>query len=396
MFILNFLNIKLIMGKKIALFYNIGSDFYNNRVHYAYYLQEMGYDVSAIVPDDGFKEKIENLGIKVFTFGLDRNSLNPLKVLKTFKSLRRHFAEENYDILHTFRLQPNILGPLAVGKGGVSKIVCHVTGLGILFSGNNYKHKFLRQFVLFFYYFAFRNVDHVIVQNTDDFDYLKRKIRGLSPRIELIKGSGINPDRYNSKLISAEDKENLLSDLKITSDSFVVTFVSRMLWYKGVNEIVESAKLVCENIKNVVFLMVGDFDEFNPNSIDSNFVKKHNNQNGMYFLGGRKDVMQILSISSLFIFPSYYREGIPRSVLEAMAMELPIVTTNYVGCKHTVEENVNGKLIPVRNSEALANAILYYANNRSEARICGLRSREKLLQEFSESIVFKQFESLYN
>ncbi len=383
-------------GKKVALFYNIGSDFYRNRIHYAHYLQEKGYQVTAILPNDGYAKRIEQLGVKVVSCNLPRNTLNPFLLSKTFRFLKMHFEQANYDILHTFRPQPNLLGAFALKRSLKTKLVCHVTGLGILFSGGGWKKKVLRFVNLKLYQLAFRKAISVVVQNPDDYQDLSEGIKGLKSKLSLIKGSGVNPDLYHPDVIGEADQIKLKQQFQLSKQDFVITFVSRLLWQKGVREIVEAAQIIHQKYSNVIFLMVGYFDEGNPTSVDQLYVDQHNNKHGLKFVGKRNDVKEILSISDLYIFPSYYREGIPRSILEAMSMALPIVTTNSPGCNLTVDNEKNGFLIPTKDSFALVNAISLVLDKKTKAKKFGLASREKLKSEFSDEIVFKEMEALYN
>lgn len=385
-----------IKGTKLALLYNVGGDFLHNRIHYAHYLQNMGYDVTAILPNDGYAEQIEAQGIRVVTYEFKRNSINPLGLLNVYKFLIKHFREQKYHILHTFRSQPNILGAIAAKHSGIKTVVCHVTGLGIVFSNSDIKSKLLRLINISLYQWAFSKVKAVVVQNPDDYNDLEIALPSIKNKLKLIKGSGINPALFNPNAIDKKEKQDLRDELGIKDTDFVITFVSRMLWHKGVREIVEAAEILHDAKSKLKFLMVGYMDENNPYSINESFLKKYDGKFGLYFLGGRNDVRNILSISSLYIFPSYYREGVPRSVLEAMAMKLPIITTNSPGCNLTVDDDVNGKLVPVKDGNSLAEAIQFFIQDDSKAKSFGIKSREKLKAEFAEDIVFKEFEGLYH
>lgn len=383
-------------GAKVALMYNVGSDFLYNRIHYAHYLQSLGYEVTAILPDDGFAERIEQQGVKVVSYQLKRNSANPLGVFSVYRFLKRHFIDHKYDILHTFRSQPNIIGSLAAKASGIKTVVCHVTGLGIIFSNTDFKSLILRFVNLTLYSWAFKSVNSVVVQNPDDYNDLEKAIPSLEKRLKLIKGSGINPELFDSDLVDEKVKDELRVEFGLTNKTSVITFVSRLLWHKGIKEIVDAAKIVYQKHPDVLFLMVGYQDENNPFSVDKEFIDSNNGKYGLRFIGGRNDVKNILAITTLYIFPSYYREGIPRSVLEAMSMKLPIVTTNSPGCSLTVDEGINGKLVEVRNSDSLANAILEILEDSPKQVQFGINSRDKLKNEFAEAIVFKQFEMLYH
>lgn len=383
-------------GKKIALMYNVGSDFLHNRINYSHYLQELGYDVTAILPNDGYAEQIEAYGIKVVSYQLNRNSGNLLDIIKVIRFLKQHFRENNYDVLHTLRSQPNILGSFAARKSGIKTLVCHVTGLGIIFSSSGIKNYILRSINIALYWNAFRYAKSVIVQNPDDYNDLLKRIPYLKSKLVLIKGSGIDANLFNPLSVGDTEKEKLKVNFGIKDDSFVISFVARLLWHKGIKELVEAAKILHKSYPNVVFLIVGDKDDDNPNSVTQSFVDQYEGNYGIQFLGERKDIKEILSITSLYAFPSFYREGIPRSVLEAMSMHLPIVTTENPGCNLTVDEGVNGKLVPVKDEILLAEAITFFIKNPDKLKLFGDASRGKLENEFIDQIIFKQFEELYH
>lgn len=382
--------------KKIALLENYGMDFYNNRTPYAKYLISKGYEVTAIFPDDGYSEKIKKQGINIIPYNLSRNSFSILKTIKAYRQLRHIFKTNSFDILHTYRLQPNILGPLAARNSKVPTIVCHVTGLGIAFFGNGFKIRLIRRFSLFLYWLSFKRVSKVIVQNPDDLDDLFTGIPSLAKKLTLIKGSGINASYFDVNKVSDSEKLTLRKELGISKDDFVVTFVSRLIWQKGVKDLVEAAKIINNSNKKVVFLFIGDSDPNSPISVTQEYIQKNNNVGGIRFLGKRSDVRNILSISTIFALPSYYREGIPRSLLEAMSMELPIITSDSVGCNLTVDKGGNGILVPIKKPTLLAKAIAYFYENPDEILSYGKYGREKLMREFSDEIIFDQIENTYS
>ena len=291
---------------KIALIENLGIDFYNARLRYALHLQNLGYEVYAIVPDDGFLGKIKSHGINVIAVSNNIRGSGIKNKLKYARDLMRIFRTNQFDIVHTYRLQPNIIGTFIAGILTKSKIVNHITGLGTAFNHVSVKYKLMQLLTKIFY--GFNNLLFApvsIFQNHYDITDL-----GLTKKSFCVKGSAVNEDRFNCNSISTS-KVNVLKEkynlLGIDAVNFL--FVSRLLKEKGIIELIEGFKLASKKNK-IQLLIVGWFDENNESSLNQNslndLIQGYDN---IKFLGKQMDIPEILSLTDVSILPTYYREG---------------------------------------------------------------------------------------
>lgn len=375
---------------KIALIENSGIDFYNSRVRYALYLKGFGYEVSAIVPDDGFLEKIKSCGINVILVSNNIRGYGVLNKLIFAKHLIMIFRSNKFDIVHTYRLQPNIIGTFIAGFFTKAKIVNHITGLGAAFNHYTIKHKVLQVITKFLYgfnYLLFRN--YSIFQNIQDISDL-----GLINKSFCIKGSAVNEERFNYHSLSHVKISKLIKQYHIQRDDTVTfLFVSRMIKEKGIVELIEGFKLSSKKNK-IQLLIVGWFDEDNESSLNpfyfDSLIEGHDN---IKFLGRQSDIPEIISLVDVSILPTYYREGTPRFLLESMVMKKPIITTNMPGCDHLIIDNKNGVLIKPRSINAIEEAINSIC--RQELTIMGELSYEIYKSDFSEEVVYKSTIEIY-
>ncbi len=232
----------------------------------------------------------------------------------------------------------------------------------------------------------------VIVQNKEDGEYLKTKLFAISSKIELIPGSGVDIEKFKA---SKEAKENQLKKkLGIAPDTVVLTFVSRLIRQKGIEELLTAMKeLSTSSYSNQVALtVVGDVDTFNPHSVGADIFER--NVPNVFFLRERNDIQSILEDSDGFILPTYYREGIPRSILEAMSMSMPIISTNVPGCNAVVKNGVNGYMIEPRDSEKIKEAIIQLLS--ADRLSMGDESRKIIEENYSVEKINYQYLNLYN
>jgi glycosyltransferase involved in cell wall biosynthesis len=175
----------------------------------------------------------------------------------------------------------------------------------------------------------------------------------------------------------------------------VITMVSRLMWEKGVREFIEAAKIIKSRYPEAFFLLVGGIDKENPSAISEKYLNEAEHEGYIKWLGHRNDVVNLLAISDIVTLPSYYREGVPKVILEAMAMEKPIVTTDNIGCKETVEEGKNGFLVPVKDPVALSDGIEKLILDKKMRTEFGKYSRLKVEREFDEKDVIEKTIRIY-
>lgn len=375
---------------KIALIENLGVDFFNARLRYALHLQNLGFDVYAIVPDDGFLEKIKSHGINIISVSNNIRGSGIKNKLIYARDLIKIFRNNHFDIVHTFRLQPNIIGTFITGIQTKSKIVNHITGLGTAFNNSSIKYKLMQLVTKILYRsnnLLFKPVS--VFQNHDDIKDL-----GLKNKLFCVKGSAVNEDRFSYDSISIDKIDTLNKQYNLLQDDIInFLFVSRLLKEKGIVELIEGFKLASKK-NNIQLLIVGWFDDNNKSSLNQNslndLIKGIDN---IKFLGKQKNIPEIISLTDVSILPTYYREGTPRFLLESMAMKKPIITTKMPGCDHLIHNNENGILIEPRSVDAIEKSINLICDK--ELTIMGEASYKLYKSKFSEKVVYSSLIDIY-
>jgi len=382
---------------KISLVSNTDFNLYNFRRGIIEALLEKGYKVYIVCPYGEYVEKLKNKGIKYSPIDVDRKGTNPIEDLKLLWQLYRIFKREKFDVVHNFTIKPNIYGNIAAKLAKIPIIRNSVTGLGYVFTGKGLKNNILKRIVVSLYKIAFKFSNKVIFQNMDDLELFKKYKIIDKNRSVLIKSSGVNTEKFSLQNVDKAGIEKLYDELGISQHcpSAIVTLIARLIWHKGIREFVEAAKILKRKYPDVLFLLVGPIDTGNPAAVSKDYMEEAEKGGVVKYIGKRDDIREILYISDVVTLPSYYREGIPRVLLEAMSMEKPIVTTNTIGCREVVEEGKNGFLVPVKDSIALADAIERLINDEELRIKFGKYGREKVLREFDERIVVKKTMQVY-
>ena len=289
--------------------------------------------------------------------------------------------------------KPNIYGSFLGRLVGIPVIVNFVGGLGYLYTENNIKVRFLRFLTSFLLKASFRLSDKTIFMNKDDVYDLGYSLG--NSKIELISGPGVDVDYFSSKRISKLRVNSIKRKLSIDKSSLVVLFVGRLLLHKGINEFVKSADILCVKYPNLVFLVAGWVDKENPSAVtlDTDNIT-HRNKN-IIFLGKKDNIDELLALADIFVLPSY-REAGPVSILEAMSMEKPVVTTDVPGCRDRVKDGYNGFLVPIKDAVSLASAVERLILDKGLRVKMGINGRKMAINKFSSKFVVKQVMGIYN
>lgn len=382
---------------KIALVLNDDFSMWQFRKGLIISLLRRGFDVYVITPGGPYINRLESLGARHIEISIKR-FISPFDDFILFLQLYKIFRREKFDIVHTMTIKPNIYGPIAARLSGIGRVVGLVSGTGFLFGDVlNRKVRFIRFLAKGMYRLAFRLSDRVWFQNEDDLnEFLEMRLLNREKAL-VIRSGGINLEEYDRENLNLEDILQVKKELGLSGDCSVVTMMTaRMVWAKGVREFIEAAEFLSPRFPKARFILVAPLDESSPDHVPSDYLRKKGFPELTIIPVFRDDAKYILAISDVITLPSYYREGIPRVLLEAMALEKPIVTTESIGCKEVVDNEKNGFLIPPRNSIKLAEAIGILLENTDMRNRYGIYSRMKAKREFDEKLVIaKIFTHLY-
>ena len=359
---------------KIFVVSRCGWTLFNFRAGLLKMLSARGTDlVSAGSGEDGYGPRIEAMGVRFRHLPINREGINPVADLRLFLALYRWYRQERPHVVHHFTIKPVIYGSIAAYLAGVPRIVNTITGLGYVYTG---RHGLLRRVVDMLYRVALACADHVFFQNSDDLALFRERRLVNVDKVSLVPGSGVDLVRFQPRAES--DRPG--------AEPVTVLMVSRLLRDKGIYEFVESARIARADMPGLRFQVLGEIDTRNPTAVDKAEVEEWQKQGLIEWLGATDDVRPYLSKADIVVLPSY-REGMPRSLLEAAAMALPVVSTDVPGCRNAVDDGVTGLLVPAQDSQRLADAIIRLAGSPRLRHEMGRAGREKVVREFDETLV---------
>lgn len=364
---------------RLFIVVNVDWFFLSHRKDIALSAQKNGYGVTVVTKDTGKKQYIEALGLKVIDLPMNRSGQNIIEELYTCWFLYRLYRRKKPDIVHHVGLKTILWGTLAAKLAKVHGVVNAVSGLGIFFSEENTSlvSKLLPRVLRFSHH---RKNLAVIFQNEEDKGlFLKNRII-KEEQAFMIKGSGVDLNQY----CYTPEQE---------SKKIKVLLTARMIVEKGVFVLVDAALKLKEKYRDKVeFLLCGGLDD-NPKAIKEEELKSVCDGGYIQWLGYRTDVLELLKSCHIVAFPSYYKEGLPKSLIEAAAVGRPIVTTNSIGCKETVVDGYNGYLIPVKDSDTLAKKLNLLFEDENLRQNMGRNSRILAEKDFSiENVIHRHLE----
>ena len=372
---------------KIGFLSHLDLNLYLFRTPIMQALIEKGVTVYAICPQGHYNDALKTLGCIVVNYEIERQGLNPIKEWRSVYNIYDAIKDLHLNLIHTFTAKPNIYGTFAAKKARIPAILNLVEGLGSFYIENNLKSRIVKTIMEFLYTRAFAISDKTVFVNSDDPQYMIRQHIIAPEKVLIIKSVGVDTNYFNPDAIPLKTI-TLLRDALHLKDQKVVLMVARAIWHKGIKEYYEAASIL-QN-ENTVFLLAGDIDEGNLSSADSNFLRQGN----VVWLGHRDDILELTALCDIYVLPSY-REGVPRTLLEAASMGKPIVATDVVGCREVVEHNYNGLLVPPKDATSLAMAIKSLLDNPQSARQMGEHGRIRAIKEFDTQHVVDQYLSLY-
>lgn len=358
--------------KKIAFVGNSSLTMHNFRINLLRDMVKQGYQVVVIAPKDSDTTAFKSQKIKFISIDVDCKGMNPFRDVKLIFQLRKIYLHENFDFIFHYTIKPVIYGSLAAALAN-KKSISVITGLGYTFI----KAGTINKLAVLLYKFSLNIPTEVWFLNNDDRDmFVQKKI--VNPgKTRVINGEGVN-----LKLFHHQHKHH---------SKFSFLFIGRVLWDKGIGEYVEAARILKKKYPDVEFQILGALGAANPAAISPECMDNWEEEGIINYLGETSKVIPFISNASCIILPSY-REGISRVLLEAAAMEKPIVTTNVTGCKDIVEHNRSGYLCEVRNVDSLVKfmekMILLSVEERQNM---GIEGRKIVLEKFDEKIIIKEY-----
>ncbi len=361
-------------AKRIIIVANTTWNIYNFRLNIIRKLIDEGHEVIVMAPVDKFIfytesfPQVQHIPVR----HLHRDSVNPFQDLRLFFEFIRLYRQYKPDLILHYTVKPNIFGGFAARLLGIPSVAV-VTGLGYSLIHEGWINVVTR----LLYKFSLPYHRKVIFENRDDQKLFEEEGLVSPARSMAIKGCGVDTTAFSPN--GDERKEGMIT----------FTFIGRLLYDKGVKEFIEAAQLMKQN-DHIRFWLVGEIDKENPSSIRNEDLMKWIRDPKIHYHGATDNIRKFIEKSDCIILPSY-REGMPRVIMEAMAMECPVITTDTAGCRETVDENINGYLVPVKDSVALAKAMQKFLELDVESRMnMGKAGRIKVLEEFDDRIIADQ------
>lgn len=348
------------MSKKIVVLGTLPSSLYNFRGLLLRSLVTSGFCVHALSTNatNIDIDILKSLGVQYTDYPVNRSGLNPVKDYITFRALRAFFKSSKPHFIMAYTIKPIIWGAFAARCVPESRFYALVTGLGFTFQSGNWKKNLLMKLVIFLYKVALKNAAMVIFQNSDN-----QKVfinLGIVPEYKtiVVNGSGVDITHFEVKPLPS-------------NPTFLL--IARLLGDKGIREYITAANNVKKHYPEANFQLVGPEDP-SPDGISLEELTTLNICGSVDYLGGTNDVRPYIEACSIFVLPSYH-EGLPRTVLEAMATGRPILTTDVPGCRETVINGKNGWLVEKANVEKLVDRMIWFIENPQEWQRMGESSR---------------------
>lgn len=361
------------MKKKVMIALNSAWNLSNFRAGLIRGLIAAGYEVVAVAPEDEYAESLSSLGCRFVPLPMDNQGTHPVRDLLLLCRFFRLLRAERPDVLLGYTVKPNVYGSLAARMLKIP-VINNIAGLGAVFI----KGGLLNKLVNLLYRLALSRSRKVFFQNNDDRKFFVENCLVAEAVTDILPGSGIDLAKF--------------SPAPLRKDSpFRFILIARMLWDKGVGEFVEAARLLKQRNIDAEFCLLGFVDAQNPTAISRRQVDEWVADGLVHYLGVSNNVREHIAQADCIVLPSY-REGTPRSLLEAAAMARPIVTTDAVGCREVVDDGLNGYLCKLRDASDLADkmeriALMSYA----ERQLMGERGRSKVEQKFDENVVVQKY-----
>lgn len=367
---------------KILSFSNTAWYLSNYRLPIDLRLRDSGWEVVMASPDDRFRLKIEAAGFRWREIRMSRSGINPFEEIRTVRQIAAIIREEKPDIVHTFTMKGNVNGSLGARLAGVRRVVNSIAGLGFVYSSNAPLARALR-LPSWLMYRAALSRGRVIFQNGEDLEIFVRQGMVAREKTTLIRSSGVDVREFSPP------------SMRPVGGAVRVLYAARLLWTKGLGELVSAAAKLRERGIVMELLVAGEPDPGNPESIPASKLEEWENASLICRLGFESDMAGLMATCHMVCFPSKHKEGTPRFLVEAAAAGLPIITTRNRGCVEVVRDDVNGILVPVGGIPELVEALERLIGNAALRERMGAEGRRIAVEDFSVDQVASRTEVVY-
>ena len=362
---------------KVLLVSNTSWYLYNFRLPLIRDLRERGYRVALVAPHDDYTALLRAEGFTVHPWLVARSSVNPLKEAHALVDLLRIYRREKPDLVHHFTIKACLYGTIAAKGARVYRVINAVTGLGHVFLGTRRRSRLLRQVIKPVYRATFKARRSIVVfQNAADQEELIQLGVTDGERARLIRGSGVDIERF----FPHEDSSGYFRD------PLQVLFPSRLIREKGTAELLQACRRLWSEGFAMELLVAGALDSGNRSALSDSELAELQADPRIRCLGHVVEMEDIYAASDIVVLPSW-REGLSRALIEAAAMERPIITTDVPGCRDVIDHGSSGLLVPLRDARAIELAVRLLIENQDLARRFGKAARQRVVAEFQVSRV---------
>ena len=369
-------------GSKIIVVANTSWYLYNFRLPLLSELIAHGYRVYALAPYDAYVHSLRKHGIKHINIDMVRSGLNPFADINLLSQFVKVYRQHKPNVVQHFTVKPVIYGTIAARLCNIKYIYNMVPGMGYVFTGTSFKKFWVQRIVRLLYKRTMKYSTHVFFQNVDDREYFIKYNLVNEEKTSIVPGTGVDTSKFKPS-----------QAVKKTGVTFIIA--ARMLWDKGMGEYVEAARRLRLKYKNAHFWLMGPVDLDNPKGIKPTQLEQWNKEGVVQYLGMTDDIKSYLAKADVIVLPSYYREGLPLSLLEGAAMGMPIVTTDSTGCRDVVEDGKNGFLVPVKDVAALAAAMKKFIKQPNLISQMGSESRKIACHKFDSRVAVREILKFY-
>ena len=367
---------------RIAFVVNRDRFFLSHFLERALSARDAGHEVVVLAPDTGSGRAIEAAGLRFVPVGMTRHGVSMAHLWAEVRSMRALYRQIRPDIVHHFGLRPIVVGTLAARFGAGPKIVNAPVGMGFAFASSSWKARLIRYPLLALLRIALNpRGSRVVFENAEDRAEMMRlgAVRGADAVV--IRGAGVDVERF----VPTPEPQGRAT----------VLFAARLIREKGVGIFVDAARLARARGFDARFVIVGEVDRSSSTAVPESQLRAWADDGLIEWWGYRDDMPDVLAAATIFCLPTWYREGMPKVVLEAMACARAVVTTDVVGCREAVEHGVSGLLVPPKDPAALTEAIGALLGDAALRRRLAENARRRAVEEFSSERVIRETLALY-